>query len=1103
HVCLLGDAGVGQSTFLRCFRGAAGAASGGAAENTADSASKLTTKVFDERLGAQLESVVALVELDGDPCRVRFTDGVGGPFFRRLRDTALGTAHCVLLCFNTDSAESLAHIKERWLPTLWASGCEAPWLLVGLRTDLREKRRAAGKDMSCSVSQQEGLEFAQRFGAYSYVECSSYFADTVQQVVDDSLSAAGMFYEMQWQLQPEAAFADTGMLQRAYVTTMPKVGDEDESSEAWLIHERLNVTDDPHPVQSQQVQENLSQLGDAGSRQHAYLRCDLMGVCLTSLDKIRTFVQLQFLNVSRNSLRTLEPLGALRNLLHLNASHNCLIRTQCFTAPEGLETVDMSYNMIVELGEWKVHRYLREVNLRGNFISEIGPGLLGNGELRMLDLSENYIRHLENLDDLDLRTLLLAQNRLTSLEGVALLSKLHVLDVQHNNITSVSALRSEDIPRLRKLKVADNRISQIDELANLASFSFLSDLNVQPNPVSQLPYYRAQVLHRLPRLRSLDSRVVSAEERVKTVLIFGADVETRREIFEELLPEETFVDRRLITAEGIAEMELQQFGRNGDAGPFGRDANSDAMTFGLEGPPRTRLQQSKFRQRVELARIGGEPEGVADFANFPAPYMGFGVCDEDLPALLEAVAEGGVEELLLGAARISANGVRELVAFLKDTPCRLRHVDLAGCQAVSQLGMELVNTFPFSKFFSLETGNCGLSEPTVVRLRNQSAEAEHALTLAVEERTRSAQAVAAYVAKQETLEDFAAETRAGGAPPATPPALYHPLKWRQGGEAHARASLKNFDKANPKGLVQASGGRWTLTGKTGGITRIDGQMFQLLREELEAVLLEWGCLFLEGESDDVPPTMAVASRQLPDAFCAAFGADAMMARDNPKLLGFVLWEGIDPEAARKSWEERWGAEQKRLQRLKEAGVKAHDEGSLPPGVASGQLMAHLSYLCQTLAGEVLKPLSHFDLKKVSETHRDVAPRRGLDLHQALAAGKVAIDSVLGCSFGVDSLNFKLQSLVEEPLLVTVRRGTIFQHVDWSHRQNLLVSIDYVIEVPPRGSAQKYMHAYGMSSSCACCNGNAMNLTDVYLDDDAILASQALVWDHFEGIFKRE
>ena len=103
----------------------------------------------------------------------------------------------------------------------------------------------------------------------------------------------------------------------------------------------------------------------------------------------------------------------------------------------------MSYNMLAELGDWKVHRYLRELNLRasvpkandsclaqtrtafsglryfqgGNYISYVGSGLKGNHELRMLDLSENLIFLLENLDDLDLRLLNMAQNKLNSLEG--------------------------------------------------------------------------------------------------------------------------------------------------------------------------------------------------------------------------------------------------------------------------------------------------------------------------------------------------------------------------------------------------------------------------------------------------------------------------------------------------------------------------------------------------------------------------------------------------------------------------------------------------------------------------------------------------------------
>ena len=47
---------------------------------------------------------------------------------------------------------------------------------------------------------------------------------------------------------------------------------------------------------------------------------------------------------------------------------------------------------------------------------------------------------------------------------------------------------------------------------------------------------------------------VTPEERVKTEVIYGADVETRKEIFEQLLPEETFVDRRLMNEENMSRL---------------------------------------------------------------------------------------------------------------------------------------------------------------------------------------------------------------------------------------------------------------------------------------------------------------------------------------------------------------------------------------------------------------------------------------------------------------------------------------------------------------------------------------------------------------------
>merc|ERR1712226_1207649 len=96
------------------------------------------------------------------------------------------------------------------------------------------------------------------------------------------------------------------------------------------------------------------------------------------------------------------------------------------------------------------------------------------------------------------------------------------------------------------------------DVEELAGFEFLADLLLAPNPVMELPYYRAQVLHRLPNLRNLDAQPATAEEKIKADLIYGADVDTRKDAFDKLLPEETFTDRRLITEEGIRSMEMEE-----------------------------------------------------------------------------------------------------------------------------------------------------------------------------------------------------------------------------------------------------------------------------------------------------------------------------------------------------------------------------------------------------------------------------------------------------------------------------------------------------------------------------------------------------------------
>lgn len=111
--------------------------------------------------------------------------------------------------------------------------------------------------------------------------------------------------------------------------------------------------------------------------------------------------------------------------------------------------------------------------------------------------------------------------------------------------------------------ISENRIGHIREVERLLDFPYLADLFLAPNPVDELPYYRTQVLYRLPKLRWLDEAPATAEEKVKASLTYGEDVVKRQEIFDKLLPEEAFVDRRVVTKEAILDMELEKFGNEG------------------------------------------------------------------------------------------------------------------------------------------------------------------------------------------------------------------------------------------------------------------------------------------------------------------------------------------------------------------------------------------------------------------------------------------------------------------------------------------------------------------------------------------------------------
>jgi len=248
------------------------------------------------------------------------------------------------------------------------------------------------------------------------------------------------------------------------------------------------------------------------------------------------------------------------------------------------------------------------------------------------------------------------------------------------------------------------------------------------------------------------------------------------------------------------------------------------------------------------------------------------------------------------------------------------------------------------------------------------------------------------------------------------------------------------------------------------------------------------------------------SRPLPAAYESAFSP----VSSSSSLIGFMLWNGARPvaesEAEKQRQQEEWTAlwqdRKKHMLALGDAAKKTHDLQSRPVNVASGQLMAHFTYLSlgRTLkGGEAVCPPARFGLKHVVKQTRP-KPNYGVDLFEVLSCNKALIESIVASGHGLDSVELRIKSLTREELDIVVQRGTILQHPDWQHRQNLLVAADYLLTLPAMSILSKKISTHSMNLSCALPERSDMNLTEFYVDDHTILEGQGAVWDHFEGCF---
>ena len=133
---------------------------------------------------------------------------------------------------------------------------------------------------------------------------------------------------------------------------------------------------------------------------------------------------------------------------------------------------------------------LTSLVLKSNNLNSLPSSLSSLTKLKLLDLSLNSLTCLPSLTDLtELTTLNLSLNQLTGplqLDGVAACSKLTVVDLSGNRLTSLTSLESAVLPHLAELAASQNKLQSLSGDIQ-SNWPGLRKLDLSSNSLTTVP----------------------------------------------------------------------------------------------------------------------------------------------------------------------------------------------------------------------------------------------------------------------------------------------------------------------------------------------------------------------------------------------------------------------------------------------------------------------------------------------------------------------------------------------------------------------------------------------------------------------------------------
>ena len=144
----------------------------------------------------------------------------------------------------------------------------------------------------------------------------------------------------------------------------------------------------------------------------------VQGGHLTTIDVVATLPALSVLDISGSDVTDLSPLAQRPDLTYFVAPGNDIVDIAAIAELTQLFWLELTDNHIVDISALQGLTRLGTLKLGGNQVADAGP-LSGLTSLRRLELHRNQLTDVDFVENLNLQILYLADNRISSVRGLA------------------------------------------------------------------------------------------------------------------------------------------------------------------------------------------------------------------------------------------------------------------------------------------------------------------------------------------------------------------------------------------------------------------------------------------------------------------------------------------------------------------------------------------------------------------------------------------------------------------------------------------------------------------------------------------------------------